>query len=155
MPTQKHLDNHIKTVTEHSLCVLTQLRLISKELENRGLTHDSSKLKLPEVEGWACNARCYTVQYGTDEYYENLERIKESLEHHYLHNRHHPEHFSNGVAGMTLVDVLEMICDWRSMASMSSTDIESVLDYQKERFKISDQLMQIIKNTYDWLTANG
>jgi hypothetical protein len=39
----------------------------------------------------------------------------DGLMHHDAHNRHHPEFFGeDGVDGMTLVDVIEMLADWKA-----------------------------------------
>jgi hypothetical protein len=39
----------------------------------------------------------------------------DGLKHHYAHNRHHPEFFGeDGVDGMSLVDVIEMLADWKA-----------------------------------------
>jgi hypothetical protein len=39
----------------------------------------------------------------------------DGLKHHYSHNRHHPEFFGeDGVDGMTLVDLIEMLADWKA-----------------------------------------
>jgi hypothetical protein len=37
------------------------------------------------------------------------------LKHHYAYNRHHQEFFGeDGVDGMTLVDLIEMLPDWKA-----------------------------------------
>lgn len=43
---------------------------------------------------------------GCDEYRACLREMKPALEHHYASNSHHPEHYSNGIQGMSLFDLL-------------------------------------------------
>jgi hypothetical protein len=48
----------------------------------------------------------------SDQYKGYLEAMGDGLKHHYAHNRHHPEFFGeDGVDGMSLVDVIEMLAD--------------------------------------------
>ena len=63
-------------------------------------------------------------------------------------NSHHPEHYENGIYGMDLIDLVEMICDWKA-ASLRHADgnIMKSLEINKERFNIDEQLFQILVNT--------
>jgi hypothetical protein len=72
----------------------------------------------------------------------------EALKHHYANNRHHPEHFENGINGMNLLDVIEMVCDWKAAADLKG--VEPNLDYLAQRFGISDQLKNIIAATFGY-----
>ena len=45
--------------------------------------------------------------------------IMDALQHHYQKNRHHPEAFERGVDGMTLVDLVEMVCESTTSCSLS------------------------------------
>lgn len=77
------------------------------------------------------------------------------LKHHYAANRHHPEHFPDGVNDMTLVDVLEMLADWKAATERHADgNLRQSLDIQRNRFQLSDQLVAILRNTADhfgWL----
>ena len=53
-------------------------------------------------------------EYGSNEHKEALDIIKPAIDHHYKENRHHPEHFEDGISGMNLVDICEMISDWKA-----------------------------------------
>jgi hypothetical protein len=84
----------------------------------------------------------------SDEYKGFLKEMNVALDHHYKNNPHHPEHHENGIQGMTLVDLLEMICDWKA-ASMRHSDgniVESI-KCNKDRFGYSSELEQILLNT--------
>ena len=133
---------HIQYVQKIMFGVVTQLL-------GRANRHDASKTMLPEVEGFAKHTKNLSkLTYGSDKYKAELEAMKPTLDHHYKHNRHHPEYHSEGIDGMNLIDVIEMICDWRAaVARHTDGDIQKSLEINKERFGISDQLMKILENT--------
>jgi hypothetical protein len=83
--------------------------------------------------------------FGSDEYKAALVDMGEALKHHYANNRHHPEHYENGINGMTLIDVIEMVCDWMAAAQAKNTPID--IDYLVQRFGIIGPLFEIIVNT--------
>ena len=84
-------------------------------------------------------------EFGGDEYKQALAEMGKGLKHHYENNRHHPEHYENGIEGMTIVDIIEMICDWMAAAETKGVPID--MDYLANRFNISNQLTKIIVNT--------
>ena len=119
------------------------------ELGKRAQLHDQSKLESPEAEIFGeWTPKLKEVEYGSDEYTEMLEKIKPAIEHHYAKNRHHPEHWPNGVNDMTLIDLLEMLCDWRASSSRDKNgNLRKSVETSAERFGFSDQLKQIFENT--------
>lgn len=126
------------------------------ELAERSTKHDRSKTEEPELETFnRVTPRLKTSTYGSDEYKGFLDDMKVALDHHYAENRHHPEHFDNGINGMTLVDLIEMLADWKAATERHDDgDIAKSLVIQKERFGISDQLLQVLENTavhFGWL----
>jgi hypothetical protein len=83
------------------------------ELSKRAVNHDKSKLESPEKEIFEeYTPKLKGTTYGSEEYKEFLKEMKPALDHHYANNRHHPEHFKNGVNDMNLFDLLEMAADW-------------------------------------------
>lgn len=79
---------------DHIDLVMKLLASAQIELMRRQFTHDRSKLRPPEVEAfteWTPKLRAST--YGSDEYKATLAAMKPALDHHYAHNRHHPEFF--------------------------------------------------------------
>ena len=135
---------HIKRVEE-------LLKLPLKDLITRSLEHDKSKTEEPEIsmfDEWTPKLKATT--YGSEEYKEMLKGMNIGLQHHYAHNRHHPEHFENGINDMTLVDLIEMVADWKAATERHADgNLQKSFEIQKERFGISDQLLQILKNTAD------
>ena len=137
---------HIETVRNFiSTCI--------KELLSRQEQHDQSKLESPELENFdQFTPKLLKITYGSDAYNKYLEEMKPALAHHYANNRHHPEHFPNGVNDMTLIDILEMLCDWKA-SSMRHNDgnILKSIEMNTERFKMDPQLVSILKNTVNWI----
>lgn len=119
----------------------------------RGAAHDASKLESPELEYFVEHTpKLAKLTYGSEEYNKSLADLKPALDHHYNHNRHHPEHTNEGVKKMNLVDIVEMLCDWKSSAGrhMDGNILKSI-EINAKRFNISDDLVCILKNTAELL----
>ena len=135
--------DHIKRVSDLLLDA-------SDILTYRASIHDNSKLKSPEKEGFdACIPKLKNLVYGSDEYKAALEGIKPTLDHHYKHNTHHPEHYTNGINDMSLFDILEMLLDWKAATERMKDggDIWKSIEHNQGRFNISEQLVKILQNT--------
>jgi hypothetical protein len=138
---------------EHIMNIQRILMSFIQDLQNRLLTHDQSKLRDPELETFVkYTPKLKGSTYGSEEYKTFLKEMKPALDHHYAHNRHHPEHYTEGIEGMNLLDLVEMIVDWKA-ATMRHADgnIRKSLEINKERFGISPQLLKILNNTVDYL----
>ncbi len=127
-------------------------KLIKMQI-NRYENHDISKELSPEVEIFAeYTPKLAKSTFGSAEYKLFLEEMEPVLEHHYAVNRHHPEHFPNGILDMNLVDLIEMICDWKAASLRHNNgNILKSIDINKDRFNISDDLVKILKNTAELL----
>ena len=141
-------DSTVATLT-HSRRVDVLLMELMWEVGLRVGQHDASKLEDPEKHTFdVYSPMLRDCTYGSPEYWGYLEAMKPALEHHYANNRHHPEHFENGVSGMTLVDLIEMLADWKAATERHADgDLEKSLEIQRERFGLSDQLVSILRNT--------
>lgn len=140
----------------HSQRVGELLVQVVTELLKRSTCHDRSKTLPPEVEVFdEFTPKLKHTTYGSDEYKGYLAAMGEGLAHHYAANRHHPEYFADGVNGMTLVDVVEMLADWKAATERHTDgDLAASLRIQQERFGIGDQLWSILWNTAEamrWL----
>jgi len=146
-------------VLKHKKQVESILLCWSEFVKSRGLHHDDSKLNDPTEKAmfdhWTPELR--RVTFGTDEYKAALEGMGEGVKLHYQANRHHPEHFENGVNGMTLIDLIEMVADWMAAADRNNVSVDLIKG--AERFDLSDQLIDIIANTLReedlWNAING
>lgn len=118
-------------------------------LLDRSEAHDASKLVDPERAVFdEFTPKLRDTTYGSDEYKAHLEQMGEGLAHHYAHNTHHPEHFENGVAGMSLLDLIEMLCDWKAATERHADgDLSLSIAQNQERFGYTTELRQILLNT--------
>ena len=124
-------------------------------LNERARVHDASKLQEPEKSGYdVLGQLLYSTPYGTPEYFAvmNDEPIKGAIQHHITNNRHHPEAHQGGANGMTLLDILEMFCDWKAASERNERmTFEEGLGVNREKradeWGIDEQLWRIFENT--------
>lgn len=123
--------------------------LVRPALDVRFDVHDQSKLEPPEKE-------CYDkyipllkkYKFGTPEYNQVKEAMrKEGMAHHIEVNRHHPEHFKNGISNMNLIDLVEHILDCYAASMNSDTGFDAGMQKNAERFHYPKELQEIIHNT--------
>jgi hypothetical protein len=133
-------------VMKHKEAVEVLLNAVALALQLRAGWHDDSKLEEPEksmFDQWVPELK--VRQYGSPEYMDALREMGEGLKHHYANNRHHPEHFDDGVSGMNLIDLVEMVCDWCASAKVRGNQVD--MTNQMQRFNLDPQLVAIIENT--------
>ena len=149
-------DAKFKTM-RHIEIVRNYLNACIRELMIRQEQHDQSKLESPEVEAYdATTSQLRGLAYRSEEYCAVLRAQQPAIDHHYQHNRHHPEFHSNGCEDMNLIDLLEMICDWKAATLRHDDgDIYKSLEINHQRFGYSYQLHHILKNTVDWIEAQS
>jgi hypothetical protein len=140
---------HDSETLKHINQVREGLWKLIRELDLRAQNHDKSKLESPEREIFAANAhKLAKTTYGTPEYEALLKEVQPAVEHHYAKNRHHPNHFKDGIEGMDLVDVLEMLVDWIAATQRNKNgNIHKSIELNKERFQMADQVAKILENT--------
>lgn len=133
----------------HILTLRALLMQCLQELIKRANEHDISKLSDTELKLFTIyTSKLKDVEYGSEEYKQFLQELKPALTNHYDKNSHHPEHYENGVAGMNLFDLIEMMCDWKASSLRGKNgDLMKSLEIQKSRFNIDGQLYQILLNT--------
>ena len=125
---------------------------VEQKLRARGLDHDRSKLKDPELATFVeMTPKLKGSTYGSDEYKGFLAEMKPALDHHYANNRHHPEFHPNGIKGMNLVDLIEMLCDWYAATTRHADgDLTKSLIHNEKRFNIPPDIMNLL-----WSTAEA
>lgn len=134
---------------QHSRRVDELLLQMTMLAQGRITKHDLSKMEEPELAIFdEYSPKLKDTTYGSDEYWEYLGHMEVALQHHYANNRHHPEHFITGVDGMTLIDLVEMLADWKAATERHADgDLERSLIIQQERFGLTHQLVSILRNT--------
>ena len=133
---------HIKRVNE-------LLIFASKEILDRAVKHDSSKLTTPEKECFdIITPRLKTSTYGSDEYKATMAEFKPAIDHHQKSNSHHPEFYENGIGGFDLFDLIEMFFDWKAASERHADgDIYRSIQVNQERFGYSEIIAEIMRNT--------
>lgn len=126
------------------------LMRIIEEIHVRMFNHDLSKLSRPEVKTFTEYANQLSeLEEGTFAYKRVLKAMNEALNMHYANNRHHPEHHKNGVDDMSLIDLIEMVCDWKAVSLSGEMSMEQFLEDAKERFGLSEQTYNVLYNTIE------
>jgi len=207
------MDFRINTY-KHIQAVQRLMGKVVRNLWERMLLHDQSKLESPEADYFdAFTPKLANSTYGSEEYKGFLAAMKPALDHHYAANSHHPEHYrwrcgvcerrhtdaeweiapqgpndsgqrycmsccdngmiyeaalvsetDKGLHGMSLLDLLEMLCDWKAATLRHNDgDIRKSIEINQRRFGYSDELKQILLNTLpliedgnsDWGPALG
>lgn len=142
--------DHIKNVQRYIL-------FCTNELNKRARDHDHDKIDDPvEKELFdEYTPKLKNCTYGSEEYKFYLEGLKKGLDIHYANNRHHPEHFENGMKGMNLIDLLEMICDWKAASERHADgDIFKSIEINQKRFGYSEDVKWLLRNTATLIVDN-
>lgn len=156
MPDTLIVDSAPATL-EHIEGVNRWITKFALSLAARGIVHDQSKLRSPEKEGFDRAASKPRPTYPSAEYNQSLRDMQPTLDHHYAANSHHPEHWAEGVAGMDLLDLVEMFCDWQARQDVNAPMAEAqlrVLEHNIGRFGIDPQLAAILRNTLRRFVGN-
>lgn len=149
---------HIEKVRGYIADVTRRLTILADE-------HDASKLVSPELEAFnKATPLLQHLEYGTPEYKQSLKDLGPALEHHYENNPHHPEYWIHGVRDMSLLYLIEMLCDWKAASERMrkptpaaegrppvpdyvDDDFVASIRLNKERFDFSDELCEILVQT--------
>ena len=125
------------------------LAAVMANLAERANAHDASKLEEPELSGFeGLSQQLAALKYGSEEYYLALRSGRDTIAHHYAHNSHHPEHWPNGIGGMSLLDILEMLADWKAAGERTKDgSMAKSLEVNFERFQIEEPLRSILIST--------
>lgn len=136
---------------DHVRKVGRNLGVFIAELNERGIVHDASKFEEPEKSAYdRCIPEMQKWDYGTPEHKAATDALGPALEHHLTFNSHHPEFYGpEGIAGMDLFDLVEMLCDWKAAAQRPPQDGTVRLDITVPKFGIDPQLASILQNTLD------
>ena len=144
--SQEIVDETLK----HKRAVFFLIEKIIQLLRSRAFNHDESKLHTPEKEAFdVLTPKLRQTTYNSPEYKEFLLQLKPVLDHHYANNRHHPEHFETGINEMDLMDLAELLADWKAATQNTggNGDLMKSISILSEKYGISPQLTQILINT--------
>lgn len=107
----------------HINAVRCYLDLAISQLHARGVLHDRSEQESPEKEIFD-RIGPHREPYGEPAYFRRLDELQGALNHHFEKNAHHPQHYLHGISGMSLLDLIEMLCDWKA-----ASDADRATDY--------------------------
>ena len=153
---------------KHKEKVKGYMKIAGRELIYRGIVHDNSKLQDPEKDIFdEYTPKLKDSTYGSDEYKKYLKEMNIALEHHYKNNDHHPEYFDmrykkrstgepyfDGLSGMNLFQLTEMIIDWYAASQRHNNgDIFESIKLNQERFGYTDELKMILINTINFIQS--
>ena len=136
--TREQIDEFYKETHGHQASVASKISKINQSLTKRAFEHDNSKFSASEADMFIkTTSRLKGSTYGSEEYKGFLAELKPALDHHCKINRHHPEHHKEGIKGMTLVDLTEMLCDWlASTERHDNGDIFRSIEINQKRFRL-------------------
>ena len=139
----------IEMMLGHKDFVARMMAKFSAELAYRAAIHDESKFRPAEFDVFEKLVPHFgKFEYGTPEWEEVNQQLREATAIHHAKNRHHPEHFENGIDDMNLIDLVEMLADWKAASTRSPKDhIRKSMPKLQERYGISPQLLKILENT--------
>lgn len=134
---------------EHIAKVQMRIGEVWENLESRAYHHDASKLEEPEKAGYdKLTIALKDCVYGSEEYRAALREAHPTIAHHYAANDHHPEHTDAGIMGMSLLSIIEMLCDWKAASERTKQgSIQQSLAHNADRFGVGQQLAAILENT--------
>lgn len=144
-----------ESLNDHKKKIRNILDSIADNLNIRAIDHDESKFSPEELpiflEAWPL-LKEGKKDYLGDIYKKALEKLGPALQHHYKENDHHPEHFANGISDMSIMQLLEMLCDWYVSSGLYDTknteeDIKNKMIKSMERFSIKEPLSNILLTT--------
>lgn len=143
------MDSWYTDTVTHIRRVQSLLNDVVARLIERGRIHDASKLADPEAPVFAeFTGKLKGCTYGSAEYKMFLAEMKPALDHHYAHNGHHPEHWHGGVKDMSLLDLLEMLCDWKAATERHADgSLANSFDVNVKRFGYGDELDSSLRRT--------
>jgi hypothetical protein len=143
----------IQETLRHIKRVQILMQEIIDKLFQHGLKHDTSKLFDPELSMFTeFTPKLKNSVYGSEEYKTFLIEMKTALKHHYETNTHHPEYWKTGVSQMSLIDILEMLADWKAASERHKDgSLSRSIEQNQERFGYSDEFKQLLINTSTYL----
>lgn len=133
----------------HKKRVLELMADVIEDLLDRAVRHDDSKLREPEKATFdAYTPQLRELEYDSPEYRTALAHMHVGLDHHYAHNPHHPQYHEDGIHGMSLLDLLEMLADWKAAGERGKTgSLHGSIVKNRARFGYGDEIDRLLFNT--------
>lgn len=135
----------------HVACILLRIAI---HLVWRAICHDFSKYRSPEARIFASHQhRLNKTTYGSPEYERLLSCVQQAVTAHYAHNQHHPQHYADGIDGMSLIDELEMLADWvAATRKHHDGDPLASIEHNAQRFGYGAERKAFYLKFVSWVT---
>lgn len=132
-------------ILRHQALVRKYLLNLAHQLQQRALLHDLSKFQLDEFAGIVeINQVAREHRIDSPEYKASIQA--EAVKLHWSRNPHHPEFYPGGIKDMSLLDLVEMVIDWRAASeTYGRTSFSESLRIQRERFMMTDEQYHFIQ----------
>lgn len=139
----------VRATLEHIRCVQSLLTACEADLISRAIKHDASKFSPAEWPAFLTHTKTLSgLTYGSDDYKTALAEMRPALSNHYKQNPHHPEYHLGGIRDMTLLDLLEMLCDWIAATKRHKDgDIFKSIELNKKRFGYTFEFGVLFENS--------
>ena len=133
--------------TKHKVWVTWYILKACWALIKRAIRHDLSKYSKYEAPYFERTLPLLRgLEYGSKEYMAAIESLGPALKHHYKNNSHHPEYY-DGIDGMSPLDLIEMLCDWKAATKRHTTgDFGKSLKVNETRFNYSSLYTHTFKS---------
>lgn len=149
--TEKNMtrDDVMRQTIDHTLRVGTLMLECTEKLNRRAVVHDRSKFDAEEFESFAQETpNLKKLTYGSEEYGAALQRIQPAIKRHYSGNSHHPEYYKDGIKEMDLLDILEMLCDWKAATERHEDgNLGKSIEMNAERFGYGEEIKNLLRLT--------
>ena len=141
---QEYLEKNKAHIAEFQQAIDT----LTEKLKQRAKTHDASKLKEPELTQYTeAEEKLENFKPGSKSYLTFAQKHHIIFSEHFKKNPHHVEHFKNGFNDMTLLDLIDVLTDWR--LDCGDEDWNKFVDDRKEFYGMDNQVVSIFKNSKD------
>ena len=143
--------NSFEDTGKHIETVRYYMEMAMHILRGRGLAHDRSKFEEPEKTGFdLLTPEFREMEYGGPEWREVTQHplVKLAIKHHHENNSHHPQYYTNGIMGMSLFDMIEMLCDWKAATDRNPNgNMRKNMIFNFQEFKIPHPMCVVLDKT--------
>lgn len=137
----------LRLVSNHIYLVQKWMAQFIDRMMFRLIEHDQSKFSDDEIDLVTGKPLLDSLGYMSDEYTRAIGNVGKAVISHHKSNSHHPEHFSNGIESMSLLDLMEMLCDWKVAGEAKGSNIWESIEVNTDRYNIPPSIVDILKNT--------
>lgn len=134
----------------HKFWLFLYMSQVSCKLFFRAIMHDMSKFHMREAKEMSkLSHKLSESVFDSQEYRDCLSVLDSTIQLHYAHNQHHPEHYGD-YKKMDMLHLIEMACDWKASARKHKNgDFKKNFEICKKRFGIDDRTAELLKSLFE------